>query len=206
MPSKRSKTEPSDAETVPDRTATAGDVQERFRVTQQTVSQWVKAGCPHSRKGSGLRAPLVFDLEEVSRWVKQTGRTLRRGGDRKSLLFKLRGERGAAPDGEPAAEEVSNLTSIELAHAEAKLRKDVAAAELAELELERRKGLLLDAEEVKQGQLARIARAKAILMSIPSGMANVLADLQPHEIEPILRERVIGALQQLATDDEETEE
>lgn len=169
----------SSAET--DRTSSTADVMERFGVTQPTVSNWTRGGCPHSRDGEGRRAPLLFDLDEVSRWVKKERRTV--------VKASQSDDSGT-----------SELDLLEVQHARAKYRKDLAAAERSELELDKARGKLVDTEEVKQGQLDRIARARAVLLGIPSSLAPDLVGEDLVEIERTLTDAIYGALTELSKD------
>lgn len=170
--------------------STLRDVCKHFDVSESAVRKWLREGVP-CQKGPKKNSPLMFSLDEVSAWIKATGRNLRNGGDRRSPTFKLK--RGP---GRPRKE----VSDIEIEHAEVKLRKDLAMAEKAELELEVRKGELLEAAEVKQGHLDRIARARAVLLGGPSTLASDLVGLEVPEIEARLQEWVYQSLNELATD------
>lgn len=177
------------------RAATSKDVQARFDCSQPTVSSWVKAGCPHDkapREGGG-RPITLFDLDEVAQWVKKTRRNISPtgGGDHSSFAYR-QGFDDA--DRTPVQE-------LDIAQQRAKLRKDLAAAEKAELELDKIKGLLLDAEEVKMGQLARIARARAVLLGGPATLAQSTTG-DPEQDEPLLAEWVHRSLTALSEEDE----
>lgn len=167
-----------------ERTASTADVMARFDVTQPTVSNWTRDGCPHSRDGEGKRAPFLFDLDEVSRWVKR---------ERRSIVKASRDD----------SAESSEIATLELTHARAKCRKDLAAAEKAELELDKARGKLVDVEEVKQGQLDRIARARAVLLGIPSSLAPDLAGESVEDIERCLSDAIHNALMELSKDPDE---
>lgn len=175
-----------------ERTATSRDLMDRFQVTRPTITSWIEAGCPHEREGEGSRAPLRFDLDEVVQWVKTTGRTMRRGGDRRSLSFRSGSDNQNGTNG--------TINQIELEHAEAKLRKDLAAAEKAEMELDRLRDKLLDADEVKMGHLDRIARARAVLLGGPSSLAPDLVGLDQPAIEARLKDWVCLSLAELASE------
>lgn len=164
-------------------------VADHFSVTKATIGNWIRAGCPHDRPGGTPKSPPKFDLDEVSVWVKKTGRRVRHGGDSRSLAKRLNLDPGS--EGE----------SLTIEQAKAKLRKDLAAAEKAEMELERLRGELLDAEEVKQGQLDRIARARAVLLGGPASLAPDLEGLAQDEIEERLRDWVHQSLMELASDE-----
>ena len=169
----------------PTRTSTAADVMKRYGCTQPTVSNWAKDGCPHSRANSGGRSPLLFDMDEVAAWVKKTRRKIKKLSRNDD-------------DGEDSQRE-----HIDLMHARAKYRKDLAAAEKAELELERLHGRLISAEDVKQGQLDRIARARAVLCGISASIAPDLVGLDEPEIEQMVKNAIYAALTELSREVDE---
>ena len=192
------------------RTVTTKEVMEHFDVKAHTISGWINNGAPHTRIGAGKRGELRFDLAELSQWVRTAGRKFRRGrgkkgpgsgGDRHSLRAKLE-RQGINPNSEAGL----GALEIERQHAEAKLRKDLAAAEKAEMELERLRGQLLDAEDVKQGHLDRIARARAVLMGGPASLAPDLEMQTAEVIESRLRDWVFQSLHELASDTVTVEE
>ena len=158
---------------------------DRYTVKRPAISAWIEAGLPHERIGPGTRGELRFDLEEVAAWVKTTGRAARRGRGKKAGL---------------TGQQNATLTTIEIEHAEAKLRKDLAAAEKAEMELDRLHDRLLDADEVKQGHLDRIARAKAVLLGAPASLSPDLVGLEQIEIEARLSDWICLALAELASE------
>lgn len=178
------------------RSANSKAVMARFECSQPTVSSWVKAGCPHTkepREGGG-RPQTLFDLDEVAQWVKKTRRNISPtgGGDHSSFAYRQGLE---SPDKTAVAD-------LDIAQQRAKLRKDLAAAEKAELELDKLKGLLLDSAEVKMGQLARIARARAVLLGGPAVLAQETKGDPEHD-ETILAEWVHRSLLALAEEDDE---
>ena len=164
---------------------------ERFNVSRPTVSSWVKAGCPHDK----IKNRTFFNLKEVSLWVKQERRALSDtgGGDHRSLKSKL--------GGLSEKDKLVAATDIELAQARAKLRKDLAAAEKAELDLEERKGQLISREEMQLQVLAKIARARAVLLGGPGVLSQDTTGDQEHD-EELLSDWVHRALTELSTDED----
>ena len=181
---------------MPDRTASSKAVMARFDCSQSTVSSWIRAGCPHTKekRESGGRPRTLFDLDEVAQWVKKERRNISPtgGGDHSSFAYRQGLDN---PD-------KTAIADLDVAQQRAKLRKDLAAAEKAELELDKLKGMLLDAEDVKLGQLARIARARAVLLGGPAVLSqNTLGD--PEADEKLLAEWVHRALLALSEEDDE---
>lgn len=183
------------------RNATTRDVADKYGCSMPAVKLWRDAGMPCEKRGTNY----YYDLDEVSAWIRKTGRGYRigqLGGDTKSLSSKAlvpdedgnppkRGP-GRPPKAPPSEREAA--FNLELEHKEAKLRKDLAAAERAELELEKLRGLLVPADEVKEQQLARIAYARARLIGIPATMAPYISE----EAQGLLRDRIFDALEELS--------
>ena len=42
-----------------------------YKVTRQTVYNWVYKGAPHTKVLHGMRKVLKFDLGEVERWIQE---------------------------------------------------------------------------------------------------------------------------------------
>lgn len=127
-----------------------------------TVRKWPSQGCPLERRVVNGTARPMFNPTAVKEWLAARGGVKGRG-------------RPSALDG--AAGDVKERLAL------AELRKKLAQAERAEMDLAARKGKLLDAGEVEQGRLARIAIAKATLLSLPARVAPVLEGRGAREIE-----------------------
>jgi hypothetical protein len=178
------------------RTASTKDVMERFGLTKTQVASLVKQGMPHDTKPrpGGGRPNNLYNLEEVSLWVKRRRKELKHGGDRRSAGFKH-------GNGESNKKASDTLAEIEIEHARAKLRKDLAAAEKNELLVEQLKDSLISREDVQLEMLAKIARARAVLLGGPSVLAQDTTGDQEHD-EELLSEWVHRSLTELATDTE----
>ena len=48
---------------------TASQILEELGISRSTLTNYLEAGCPHTRKGKGPRAPLRFELEAVKAWM-----------------------------------------------------------------------------------------------------------------------------------------
>jgi len=112
-------------------------------------------------------------LADVKAWMKEVGRTGKAGGDRDDDLRKQR--------------------------LRAQIRKDIAQAERYEMELQIRRGELLDREDVEQGRLDRVAFARAVLLGGPARLAPDLVGLGVEEIEQQLSAWIDEALKELAS-------
>lgn len=177
------------------RTATSADVQARFECSQSTVSTWVKDGCPHEKtpRPGGGRPLTLFNLNEVAAWVKVTQRNISAtgGGDHKSFVYR---HGGTGKDTKAA------VADLDIAQQRAKLRKDLAAAATAELKLEEMRGLLVSTEDVKLESLAKIARARSVLLGGPAVLAQDTVGDPEHD-EALLSEWVHRALKELSTEE-----
>lgn len=107
-----------------------------------TIRRWTRAGCPFTREGTRLQ----FDPAAVKAWLDERG--------------KKPGQRGrpAAIDGAPS--------DVKESLALAKLRKELALAERAELDVAERKGELMPRAEVEQATVARILEVRAALLGL----------------------------------------
>jgi phage terminase Nu1 subunit (DNA packaging protein) len=77
---------------------------------------------------------------------------------------------------------------------EAKLRKTAAEAEMAELDLARQRGLLVDAASVQKAWGSILAEARKNLLSVPAKVAPLLPGLDAVECEQIIRDQIDQAL------------
>lgn len=182
----------------PDDSVSLKAAAKHFKVSTETVRNWMKDRGMPFYKGEDRNDRVWISITEMSQWVRDMKREIKHGGDRRSPAAIAR-----RTGGEAAAQ---HLTTIEAQHAEAKLRKDLAAAQKAEIELARLEEKLLDAEDVKRGQLERIAHARAVLMGIPASVAPDLVDLQAPEIEAMLRDQIHLALMALSKEDIDDDE
>ena len=78
-------------------------------------------------------------------------------------------------------------------------RRDTAHADLAELELARERGRLVDAKEADAGYEEHIARAKTRLLGVPAQLGQRLPDLALRVV-PVAKELIREALAELALD------
>ena len=159
------------------------------------MSNWANQGCPHDKRPrpSGGRPQTWFDLDEVGLWVKNKRRTISVGGDTRSY---------AARNGIDGRRKDSAVADLDRAREEAKLRKELAAAEKAELELEKMKGELISTADVNSRDLAKIARARAVLLGGPSVLAqDTIGD--PEADEALIKGWVYRALDELSRDEDE---
>lgn len=81
----------------------------------------------------------------------------------------------------------------------AQRRKEIALANLRELELAEKQGVLVNANEVAEGWAALVSEAKSKLMLIPDELCDRLAvESHPVRCREIMREEIRAALEVLA--------
>ena len=183
-----------------DHTSTSKEVQDRFGCSAGTVSNWIKAGCPHTKtpRATGGKPRTFFNLDEMALWVKQKRLNLSAtgGGDTRSAAFRA----GADTNSQDGRRK--RIESIDVAREEAKLRKELAAAETAELNLEKMKAQLHSTDECKLQTMAKIARARAVLLGGPAVLSqDTVGD--PEQDEALMAEWVHRALTELSTEEDD---
>jgi len=167
--------------TLPLRGETDEDLEAEFDISKRTVKRWIAAGLPHSLVDGRRR----YSFEEVRAWMDENGRTGERGRIEGSLNY----------EGTLSGDVKEDLLR-------AKLRKEIAQANRYELDVQQRRGELLERSEVEKGRIQRIAHAKATLMST----STLAADLEGCNLEQ--RERKIeawveAALKELSKEDDD---
>lgn len=76
-------------------------------------------------------------------------------------------------------------------------RREIAAADIAELDLAERRGQLVDAEQARSDVLAAFSLVKTRLLSVPSRVGQRLAHIAD-EVVPVVEELIREALEELA--------
>ena len=82
-----------------------------------------------------------------------------------------------------------------------KTRKEIAQAELAEMNVALRRGELAPVALMREGVETIIARARARLLSIPVKSAAMVQGMKPAEIKAILETQIHDALNELASEE-----
>jgi phage terminase Nu1 subunit (DNA packaging protein) len=138
-------------------------------VSPTTLDRYVAAGCPVETRGE-LRREYQFNSAAVIAWRDQRDAAARE-------------KAGAA-----------GLTGAE----SARERYTLASAELKELQLAERRGLMISVEDVAPILADELANVRSRLMAMPGRLATVLADMtDPATIETTIEEEVAGALSEL---------
>jgi len=165
--------------------ATTAEVCAVLGITGMTLGRWAaKHGCPKRGRNS-------WDLDAVRAWMREAGKDGRPG---RPVNYVRDSTVPRGGDGEQDED-------LRDAYLRAKLRKEIAMASKHELDVLTRRGELLDAADVQRGRLERIAHARAILLGLPSSLALDVRSLPLDAAEELIRERIHGALRELAGED-----
>lgn len=122
------------------------DLCKALGASESAVYRWKRAGCPHVDRDGGI----WFDPAAVSEWIKSRG--IKPGARGRPVG----GAGGAAGEDEDVRDDLLS----------AKLRKELAFAERAELDVAARKGELMPRAEVEQSTIARILEVRAALLGL----------------------------------------
>ncbi len=84
-------------------------------------------------------------------------------------------------------------------YAKARAARELYAAQLSKLELDRQRGILVRADEVRIGAFNMARKARDQLIALPERLSTVLAAIQdPSEIQRVLEEEVERICQEIA--------
>ena len=144
------------------------DLAAALGVSTQTLDQWLGRGMPYVSKPGTGSRSYRFDLSAVVRW-------------------RLDYERAQA---DASTEE----TDLE----EAKRRRAVADAKLAELTLGREEGRLLLREDVDAAVVGAFARVRARMLAIPTKVAPIVHGRSTAEAAEEIRRAIYEALAELS--------
>ena len=158
------------------RKLTKGDLAAALDVSTQTIDQWLTRGMPYVSKPGAGSRFYEFELAAVLRW----------------RLDYERAQQAAATD----------ATDID----EAKRRKAVADATLAEMEVARKSGELVAVVDVDHAVTQAFARVRARMLALPSKVAAECAAIDtPAECSEVIRQAVYDALTELSETEVEAE-
>jgi phage terminase Nu1 subunit (DNA packaging protein) len=148
-----------------------GELAEIMGVALPTVDHWIKRGAPFVSEG-GKGVAWVLNTADVIEW----------------RLDEIRGEY----EDQEADEKV-------LDYNEARRRRTAAEAELAELELYQKRGLVVSIDTVEKEITTLLATVKAQINAIPHSNAHLLAKMRGvRQIEKHLTEKINEALNELS--------
>ncbi|MCE9590233.1 MAG: helix-turn-helix domain-containing protein [Planctomycetes bacterium] len=151
------------------RNQTAADIADALDVHEDTVWNWSKSGCPHTRN-KRTRA-VRYSLEEVAAWLKSTGRSTR--------------------PGRPRSEGSREMLA-------AKIRKENALADLYEGQYRRAAARLLDADDVHREWDRITATIRAAVEPLGATTAPLMFGKTIPEIQSILDAAVRDTLRRLS--------
>lgn len=191
-PARRGTVRAMSRTSVPDGYVSTAELTRIIGVTQPTLGRWAKAGCPCIKVGRGRH----WSEEAVRAWMAGVGRTGQRGGD-----MSLREGRGTDHRVAECSTSGGSAGDLREQKLRAQIRKEIAQANKHELDVAKRRGQLLEREEVERQRVERVAHARAVLIGGPSNLAPDLVDLDAEQIERRLREWVHRALRELAGED-----
>ncbi len=110
---------------------------------------------------------------------------------------------GEPPEPMDLGGEGSDSGGTSSCYAKARAAREVYQAQLAKLELERARGVLVRADEVRAGAFAMARKARDQLIAVPERTAVILAATQdPAEVHRILEEEIERICQEIAADAE----
>lgn len=92
-----------------------------------------------------------------------------------------------------------------VSYAKARAAREIYQAQLAKLELEQKRGELVDAEQVKADAFAMARKARDQLLSLPDRVIpRLVAAKTPKRMRPILEAEILLICEEIASDDDES--
>lgn len=145
-----------------------------YGVNTTTIYRWIRDGMPVYRMGSkGRGAGHQFNSVDVNKWIKDKALAAAGSGDKHAITFD-----------------------------EAKRRKELANAEMAELNLAKEQGKVVDLEELERSLSHRFAEMTSRIRKVPERVVNrVLASETEVEVKEILLSELDQCLELLSRDD-----
>lgn len=165
----------------------------RRGITHVAVQRAIKSG--RITTVNGKIDPVTADLE----WQQNT--------DQSKPRNRITGSpKQAKAPGEPSepmslggADEIISAPSTATGYAKARAARELYQAQLAKLELDKRRGALVPADEVRLGAFNMARNARDQLIALPERLATVLAAIQePAEIQRVLEEEIERICQEIA--------
>jgi phage terminase Nu1 subunit (DNA packaging protein) len=147
-----------------------GDLATTLGVAINTVTGWVRRGCPYVEKG-GKSKPWIFNTADVVKWREEMA----------------------------AQAAVGDTSKLDIE--EARRRKEAAQAAMIELDLAKRRGEVVEIEEVADAVGDDYANLRAKLLSLPTKLAPQVAGLEDlAKCKAIIEKGVHDALEELVVD------
>ena len=165
----------------------------RRGVTHVAVQRAVKAG--RISTVNGKIDPALADQQWQENTDQSKPRNLITGNPKQA---KQPGE-PSEPMDMGGADEVIGGPSTATGYAKARAARELYQAQLAKLELDRRRGALVPADEVRLGAFNMARKARDQLIALPERLAAVLAATEkPAEVQRILEEEIERICQEIA--------
>ena len=158
---KRSAKKPKPAPKQPVRKQSPEEIADAFDVHHNTVRKWPAAGCPHSR----VKGKLLFSLDEVNKWVRETKRKTTPGRPPKPK-----------PEGPPPGDSSTD--------------KDYWLARKYKNQCLREEGELVNVSEALRWFADVLSKYAASLNNTPAAVIPRLQGLTPGEQEAVLRDHL----------------
>jgi len=153
------------------------DVVKRLKVDEQTVRRWKRAGAPFETEASGQRR-LWIEPARLQAWL--------------DARDKVPGKMGRPSELAGASESAKD------ALAAAKLRKEIALATKAELDVAERKGELIPRAEVEAVTIQRIHAVKAALLGFAARVTPRVVGQDGASVHAIVDAEARGILEGFA--------
>jgi hypothetical protein len=157
----------------------------RLGVSHVAVQRAVKAGRISAVNGK------IDPTQAGQQWQENTDQSK----PRNRITGRPKQARGPGEPSEPmdmsGADEGIGGTNTAIGYAKARAARELYQAQLAKLELDRRRGTLVRADEVRLGAFNMARKARDQLIALPERLATVLAAIQePAEVQRILEQEI----------------
>ena len=133
-----------------------------LNIAGQTLQRYLRLGCPIVKRG-GPGQSSWFDLDAVKDWMKAN---------------HLTGE-----PGNPKQQTTDELKQV-------RIRRERAAAELAEMKLSREKGKLVERAAVEADNIKKFTTVRNALLGLPAAIAPTVEGLSAPRIQDELEKRI----------------
>lgn len=153
------------------------ELAEILGASEQSVRLWHDQGMPGISRGKGV--PSEYDVDACRAWLRENGRNLR------------------APAVDPESQDEGPKGSTRWL--EAKIRGELARAELSELELACRRKELCEVAEVRRGLMEASRILRDMVLAVPNRIApQVVASGDAGAAQRMMREELRAALESFA--------
>ncbi len=165
-------------------------------ISRRTLTNWRKAGCPCTKRGTSRTSPLEWDLDQVLTWMRNVGRTGERGRPsdgthdaQEDLLDGAGPTPGGADDERASLRLLTQRVNLEIKQWEARKRERIEAVATGDLH---------SVDECRARTLRKIHAVKAGLLTLANGVAQEGAGLGYEELRRVVERRVHALLTEFA--------